>query len=272
MKRRSEKKSAAPGRLAGKLCLITGAGGGIGRAAALALAREGARVIASDVDESAAEETFEAIRAASGNGAPYELDVADEASWEACIAEIAASYGELDVLVNNAGVAMGGPLVEMTLEDWRWTMGVNLDGTFLGVKHGIRAMRARGGSIVNVSSVLALVGRPLIGAVAASKAGILALTRTAALECAARNYRIRVNAVLPGGVDTGIFHSQSWWPNLRADRGREADARRDIISDTPFQRLATPDEIASAILFLASDEASFITGASLAVDGGYSAG
>lgn len=272
MERRAESPSPDTGRLAGKLGLVTGAGSGIGRATAIALAREGARVIPSDVDHEAAEETAALIREAGGTAAGYELDVADEGSWETCLAAIAEQHGTLDILINNAGVALGGPLVDMTLDDWRWTMGVNLDGTFLGVKHGIRVMRGRGGSIVNVSSVLSLIGRPLVGAVAASKAGILALTRTAALECAARNYAIRVNAVLPGGVDTGIFRGQSWWPDLRADPSREADARRDIIADTPFRRLASPEEIANAIVFLASDQASFITGASLAVDGGYSAG
>lgn len=272
MIRPSDSQSNPAARLDGKLCLVTGAGAGIGRATALALAAAGGLVVASDVDQEAVEETAELIRQAGGQASALVHDVADEASWEAALETIAAEGGSLDVLVNNAGVALGGPLVDMNLDDWRWAMSVNLDGTFLGLKHGIRAMRAKGGAIVNVSSVLALIGRPLVGAVAASKAGVLALTRTAALECAARRYAIRVNAVLPGGVDTGIFRGQSWWPELSADRGREADARRDITVDTPFQRLAQPEEIASTILFLASDQASYITGASLAVDGGYSAG
>jgi NAD(P)-dependent dehydrogenase (short-subunit alcohol dehydrogenase family) len=236
------------------------------------MVRAGASVVATDVDQAAAEETAEALREAGGTAFALEHDVADETSWQACIEGLAKRRDPLDILVNNAGVALGGPLVDTSLEDWRWVQGVNLDGTFLGVKYGIKAMRRRGGAIVNVSSVLATVGRPLIGAVAASKAGILALTRTAALECADRKYAIRVNAVLPGGVDTGIFRGQSWWPDLRADPSREADAKRDVIADTPFRRLGSPAEIANAIVFLASDEASFITGVCLPVDGGYTAG
>jgi len=251
---------------------VTGAGAGIGRATAIAMAREGASVVATDVDQAAAEETVEALGADGGSALALEHDVADEASWQSCIDVLAKKRSPLDIVVNNAGVALGGPLVDTSLEDWRWVQGVNLDGTFLGVKYGIKAMRRRGGAIVNVSSVLATVGRPLIGAVAASKAGILALTRTAALECADRKYAIRVNAVLPGGVDTGIFRGQSWWPDLRADPSREADAKRDVIADTPFRRLGSPGEIANAIVFLASDDASFITGVCLPVDGGYTAG
>jgi NAD(P)-dependent dehydrogenase (short-subunit alcohol dehydrogenase family) len=272
MKQEADTSSPASGMLRAKTCLITGAGVGIGRATALAMARAGGKVYVTDVDLATAEETAELIRSSGGAAAVCEHDVADEASWEDCFAFLAEQGDAANVLVNNAGVAIGGPLVDMSLDDWRWAMGINLDGTFLGVKHGIRAMRGHGGAIINVSSVLSLVGRPLVGAVAASKAGILALTRTAALECAARNYAIRVNAVLPGGVDTGIFRGQSWWPDLQTDAGREADARRDIIADTPFHRLANPEEIAAAIVFLASDQASFITGASLAVDGGFSAG
>jgi 3(or 17)beta-hydroxysteroid dehydrogenase len=261
----------AVGRLAGRICLITGAGAGIGRATALRMGDEGALVVATDVDGGSAEETAEAVRERSGAAIALEHDVGDEGSWVVCLEHVATEHGAIAVLVNNAGVALGGPLIDTTLEDWRWVMSVNLDGTFLGLKHGIRAMRARGGSIVNVSSALASVGRPLVGAVSASKAGILSMTRTSALECAARGWRIRVNAVLPGGVDTGIFHGQSWWPDLGADATRETNARREIVDDTPLRRLGEPEEIASAIVFLASDDASFITGAALAADGGFSA-
>lgn len=268
--------SEAPvrGRLAAKVCLVTGAAAGIGRATAALFASEGARVVLADVDLQAAEEAAEALRAADGAARAAALDVASEASWEACLAGVLAEAGRLDVLVNNAGVALGGPLDQMTLEDWRWVMGINLDGGFLGTKHAIRVMRRGGapGAIVNVCSALAVVGRPLTGAVAASKAGLLNLTRTAALECAARGLPIRVNAVLPGGVETGIFRGQGWWPTLSgAAEIRAEQARRDILSDTPLGRLATPEEIARVVLFLASEEASFVTGAALAADGGFTA-
>lgn len=262
-------------RLAGKACLVTGAAAGIGRATAGAFAREGARVVLADVDLPAAEEAAEAIRAETGAAVrAAELDVASEPAWEACLAAMAAEEGVLQVLVNNAGVALGGPLDQTTIEDWRWVMSINLDGAFLGTKHAIRAMRRGGvaGSIVNVCSALAVVGRPMTAAVAASKAGLLNLTKTAALECAARGLPVRVNAVLPGGVDTGIFRGQGWWPTLPgAAEARAESARRDILADTPLGRLARPEEIASAILFLASDEASFVTGAALTADGGFTA-
>jgi NAD(P)-dependent dehydrogenase (short-subunit alcohol dehydrogenase family) len=267
--RTKAKPSNAGQRLIGKVCFITGAGGGIGRATALAMAREGARVVATDIDHAAAQDTAEAI----GNGAlALEHDVAEEAAWEESLKVAQRTFGGLDVLVNNAGVALGGPIADLKLEDWRWMMSINLDGLFLGTKHGIRALRRRGGAIVNVCSALATRGRPLTGAVAASKAGALSLTRTAALECAARGHQVRVNAVLPGGVDTPIFKGQGWWPDHRAHARREAHARRDIVADTPMGRMARSVEIADAIIFLASDEASFVTGASLAVDGGLTAG
>jgi NAD(P)-dependent dehydrogenase (short-subunit alcohol dehydrogenase family) len=259
-------------RLDGKVCLITGAGSGIGRAIAEAMAREGGIVGVSDVDLEAAKAVADEICATQGVAEGIELDVAREDDWQRAIATVVKVHGRLDVLVNNAGVALGGPIVDTTLEDWRWVMSVNLDGAFLGVKHAIQAMRKRGGSIVNISSALACVGRPLIGAVAASKAGVVMLTKTAALECAHRRWNIRVNAVLPGGVDTQVFKGQSWWPHHRSDARREADARRDIVDDTPLGRLARPQEIAGAVVYLASDEASFVTGATLAIDGGFTAG
>jgi NAD(P)-dependent dehydrogenase (short-subunit alcohol dehydrogenase family) len=236
------------------------------------MANEGGIVALSDVDLEAAQTAAEKIRGAGGAADAMELDVASEDHWKRSIAAVVKAHGRFDVLVNNAGVALGGPIVDTTLEDWRWVMSVNLDGAFLGVKHAIQAMRKSGGSIVNISSALAAVGRPLTGAVAASKAGVVMLTKTAALECAHRRWNIRVNAVLPGGVDTQVFKGQSWWPHHRSDARREADARRDIVDDTPLGRLARPEEIAGAVVYLASDEASFVTGATLTIDGGFTAG
>lgn len=249
-----------------QVVLITGAAGGIGEATAKVFAGAGARVIGSDIAFEAPTDEKDIL--------PFRRlyhDIANEESWIEVLADIRQNEGPIDVLVNNAGVALGGPISQIDLEDWRWLMQVNLDGTFLGLKHGILEMNHRGGNIINVSSALAEVGRPMAGAVGASKAAIMSLTRTAALEMAASKRPIRVNAVLPGGVDTGIFKGQGWWPSRPGGEGGERLARADIISETPMLRLGAPDEIAHVIFFLASEKASFITGAGITVDGGFTA-
>lgn len=259
-------------RLGAKIALVTGGAAGIGRATALELAREGAAVAISDINEDGVAEVAQTIERDGGRALSLPHDVALEESWQKVIDSVLAHFGRLDVLVNNAGVALGGPLADTSLDDWRWVMSINLDGVFLGTKHGIRAMRkSGGGSIINISSASGIVGRPLSGAVSASKGGVRLLTKTAALECAARGYNIRVNSVHPGGVDTNIFEGQGWWPNFRGDRSRDQEAREEIRSDTPMGRLARPEEIARAVIFLASDDASFVTGAELVVDGGLTA-
>jgi len=259
-------------RLKEKIAMITGGASGIGRATALLMAREGAAVALTDIDEQTGAEAAAEIQAAGGRTLFVAHDVSLERSWQSAIESVVSRFGRLDVLVNNAGVAVGGPIADTSLDDWRWVMSVNLDGAFLGTKYGIRTMRENGGgSIVNISSASGIVGRPLSGAVSASKGGVRLLTKTAALECAARRYNIRVNSLHPGGVATGIFEGQGWWPNFRGERSHEQEAREEIQSDTPMQRLARPEEVAYAVIFLASDEASYITGAELLVDGGLTA-
>ncbi len=245
--------------------LITGGAGGIGRATAKLFASEGARVIAADidVDEDAASD-LDGVRT-------VELDVCSAASWQSVFEDTIAREGRLDVLVNNAGVSLGQAIMDISLDDWRWVMSVNLDGAFLGTKLAMEQMRSTGGAIVNVSSALAVVGRPFTGAVSVSKAGLMALTRSAAVEVAHLDPPIRVNAVLPGGVDTEIFKGQSWWPDGQLSGKREEAARTNITDLTPMGRLADPAEIASAIRFLASKDSSFMTGAGLVIDGGFTA-
>jgi len=254
----------------GKVAIVTGGASGIGRATALKFSERGVHVVVADIDAERGAEVAETCSSSGASGRFIDHDVALEDSWVALLDTARAEFGAVDILVNNAGVALGGPLVDTTLEDWRWVMSINLDGVFLGTKHGIRALRERGGAIVNVSSATGIVGRTLAGAVSASKGGVRLLTKTAALECAARYPNIRINSVHPGGVESNIWAGQAWWPN-KSRSGREEEARAGIIKDTPMGRLAAPEEVAEAILFLASDAASFVTGAELVVDGGFTA-
>lgn len=250
--------------LAGKAALVTGAGSGIGRATALALAREGARIMVSDVNEAGGAETVRLVEAAGGEARFVPLDVTDEPAWEWAIAATADAFGTLGVLVNNAGALPEQiPLEETTLASWRRVNAVNLDGVFLGVKHAIRAMRATGGAIVNLASVYALVGAAHIGGYGAAKGGVASLTRSAAVECAALGYAIRVNAVCPGYVDTAMTDETA------AALGY--DVREAMAKQAPMKRIGRPEEVAEAIVFLASERSAFTTGTTLTMDGGYSA-
>ena len=252
------------GRVDGKVALVTGAASGIGRATAQVLAAEGARVMVTDVNESDGQTVTEAI----GESARFlALDVTEELQWEDAISQSLAAFGGLDIVVNNAGIAHISPLEDTTLDDWRRVMAVNLEGTFLGVKHGIRAMKERGGSIINVSSAGGIVGSPMIAGYNASKGGVRLLTKCAALECAQLGYQIRVNSVHPGAIDTppvvGIMQSVA---------GVDADTAREMVSKMqPVGRMGEPIEIAYGILFLASDESLFMTGSEFVIDGGMTA-
>ncbi len=258
------------GRMTQKVALVTGAAQGIGRAAAQLLAREGAKVVLTDVADTG-EAAAREVREAGGEALFLVHDVTDEAAWEAVVARTREAFGGLDVLVNNAGISASKPVTELALGEWRRVMAVNLDGVFLGTKHAVRAMRAggRGGSIINMASVAGLVGNPGTGAYAASKGGVRAFTKAVAVECAAEG--IRVNAVFPAGVRTPIWERSDWWPGFVAQMGGEAAAWKVLESASPMGRMAEPEEIAEAILYLASDAARFVTGAELVVDGGYTA-
>ncbi|MBY8825225.1 glucose 1-dehydrogenase [Sphingomonas colocasiae] len=252
-------------RVKGKVALVTGAGSGMGAASATLLAREGAAVVVTDIRADSGEQVAADIRRAGGSAIFANHDVADEESWISALDQAHAAFGGLDIVVNNAGI--GDPLgtVEaLNLDEWRAMMRVNLDGVFLGVKHGIGAIRrtGRGGSIVNFSSILGMVGSPNTAAYVASKGGVRLLTKSAALHCAAQRNGIRVNAILPGWIRTPM--SQGALEN----RGVAAGPSR-AIEATPLGRLGEPEEVAYGVLFLASDEASFVTGTELAIDGGY---
>ena len=254
------------GRLEGKVALVTGAASGIGAATVELMLREGARVVATDISTPRGEALVARLAQFGANQFAFmPLDVAEEPEWESTIRAVVERFGPLDVLVNNAGVAPElVSLAETSLAEWRRVMSINLDGTFLGVKHAIRSMTGRGGSIVNVSSVAGLVGMPLNGAYSPAKGGVLMLTKCAALECAQMERPIRVNAVHPGYIRTDMTGA------IADTLGAERFERR-VRNTVPLKRLGEAADIAEAIVFLASDQAKYSTGSSLVVDGGWTA-
>lgn len=242
----------------GKVALVTGAASGIGKHIAERLVGHGCRVVATDIDCAAG------AAAAKDSGAEFlHHDITSEHDWETVFNVIRERHCAVDVVVNNAGIYAAGNVEHTTLDDWHRIMGVNAAGVFLGCKHAIAAMKERGGSIVNVSSGAAL--RPTSGAAAysASKSAVWSLTRTTALHCAESGYDIRCNAVHPGMVDTPMV----------AGRAKDDDSRRELYEKCaalhPLGRMASVQDVAAAVIFLASDEARYLTGVSLPVDGGY---
>jgi NAD(P)-dependent dehydrogenase (short-subunit alcohol dehydrogenase family) len=255
------------GRVAGKIVLVTGAASGIGLASAEACAREGAVVVISDVN--AKEGEVQARRLVTdGLAAEFvRLDVSSESDWRRVVDVILSRHGRLDVLVNNAGIAVIAPIEQETLEGWRRTQAVNMEGVFLGTREAIRAMKDGGGSIVNISSIEGLIGEPMVPAYNASKGGVRLLTKSVALYCAQQGYRIRVNSVHPGYVATPLVAIAIG--ALPPDQA--AALHQDLLGRIPMGRLGEPREIANVVLFLATDESSYMTGSELVVDGGYTA-
>jgi len=248
------------GRLAGKVAIVTGAGSGIGRAVALRFAAEGAKVVVNDLVADAAGRVAKEIEAAGGAALPFPGDVADSAQVEALVRAATSRFGRLDVLVNNAAAVLPGPLESIADADWRRTQAVTLDGVFYGIRAALPVMAAQGGgSIINVSSGAAVAGEPGLAAYGAAKAAVVNLTKTAAVENAARG--VRVNCILPGPIETPPLLAA-----VEATGGR-AGWERQI----PCGRLGKPEEMAAVALFLASDEASYVHGAAIIADGGVAA-
>ncbi|HEU0014938.1 MAG TPA: glucose 1-dehydrogenase [Longimicrobium sp.] len=258
------------GRVEGKTALVTGAANGIGAACARLLAAEGARVAVTDVEDDAGR----AVAASIGQAAVYlRLDVRQEDDWRAAMDAVRERFGRLDVLVNNAGItgfeagfAPHDP-EHAALEDWRAVHRTNLDGVFLGCKHAIGAMRrSGGGSIVNVSSRSGLVGIPAAAAYASSKAAVRNHSKTVALYCAEQGLNIRCNSVHPAAILTRM------WEPMLGDGPDRAERMAALVADTPLRRFGTPEEVAYAVLFLASDESAYLTGSEINLDGGLLAG
>jgi NAD(P)-dependent dehydrogenase (short-subunit alcohol dehydrogenase family) len=253
----SDKKS---GRLSEKCALITGAASGIGLACARQMAAQGAAVVLADIDVAAGQ-----AAAASIAGAAFvRLDVSDEGAWRDAVAGLTATLGGLDILVNNAGIGIGGDITQLSLGDWRRQQAVNLDGTFLGIKHTLPLIRRSGtaGAIINIASVTGIRGSGVFVSYAASKGGVVTLTRAVARQCAAARDGVRVNAIAPGIIDTPIFG------RLEGVEGAAADPVEAATQLVPLGRVGMPDDIAHAAVYLASDEARYVTGIVLPVDGG----
>jgi NAD(P)-dependent dehydrogenase (short-subunit alcohol dehydrogenase family) len=249
---------AVSGLLEGKSALVTGAASGIGRASALAFAREGARVMLADVDEGEGEKAAKAIRGGGGEARFARADVTREDEVEAMVRETVDAFGTLDCALNNAGMTgAAAPLQGLALEEFERVIALNLVGVFLCMKHEIPAMRNTGGAIVNMASGAGLIATPGLAHYCASKHAVLGLTKTAALENARTG--IRVNAICPGSTDT---------PMLQAAMDANPQVRKMVLSGQPGGRLGTADEIAEAAVWLCSDRASFVTGHSMLVDGG----
>jgi NAD(P)-dependent dehydrogenase (short-subunit alcohol dehydrogenase family) len=252
-------------RVEGKVALVTGGALGLGRAASLLLAREGARVVVTDMKDAEGQAVVDQIVKDGGQAFYVHHDVANEADWGRAIAACVQRFGRLDVVVNNAGVALGASVEDTTLEQWRWLMSINLDGVFLGTKHGIAAMKGHGGSIINLSSIEGLIGDPNLAAYNASKGGVRLFTKSAALHCAKAGYGIRVNSIHPGYI---------WTPMVEGYVEGQADAAQAcaaLVALHPLGHLGEPDDIACGVVYLASDESKFMTGSELVIDGGYTA-
>jgi NAD(P)-dependent dehydrogenase (short-subunit alcohol dehydrogenase family) len=255
-------ESQMAGLVQGKVALITGGASGIGRATALIFAREGAKVAVADLNLGGCEETVAMIKKAGGDAFSVKCDVSKTAQVREMVAQAVNTYGRLDCGFNNAGVSpAGGRIGEIPEDDWDRVIAINLTGVWLCMKYELAQMVGQGGGvIVNTASIMGLVGERRTGAYCAAKHGVVGLTKTAALEYAKRN--IRVNAVCPGSTMTPMMQ-----------RGFERDPRLEEAYKTshPLGRLGTPEDIGEAVMWMCSDEASFVTGLALPVDGGYTA-
>jgi NAD(P)-dependent dehydrogenase (short-subunit alcohol dehydrogenase family) len=255
-------------RVRDKIALITGGALGLGAASAQMLAREGATVVLTDIKDAEGEALAKDIRAIGAKALYLHHDVSREDEWEEVIDRTVKELGRLDVLVNNAGVADSSPPEDQTLEKWRWLMSINLDGVFLGTKHAIRAMKEnppKGGSIINLSSIEGLIGDPALGAYNASKGGVRLYTKSVALYCAKQGLNIRVNSIHPGYIWTPMVE------NYLKQQGDVAEGRKAADALHPLGHIGEPDDIAYGVVYLASDESKFVTGAELVIDGGYTA-
>ncbi|MFD1465298.1 SDR family oxidoreductase [Lapidilactobacillus mulanensis] len=239
-------------RLTSKVAIITGGASGLGLAYAKLFVAEGAKVVLADVNEKVGQREATNL---GKNAAFYLLDVTSESNWEDAFQFATAHFGQVNVLVNNAGIAnLPAEVENFTVAMWNKVLAINLTGTMLGIKYAIQNMKVTGGSIVNVASAIGQTGFPLASAYSASKAAITKLTKTAALEVTAKNYPININSAHPGWVDTGIIPEE---------------LKENILKNIPVKKMGTPEDVAYLVLYLASDEAKYATGSQFVIDGGF---
>ncbi len=264
-------------RLDGKVALISGAARGIGGETARLMVEAGAKVGVGDVLDERGRETVRALTSAGGEALYLHLDVTSEEAWSAAVAAIVGRFGKLDILVNNAGLFLGKDIEGATLAEWQRLSAVNLTGVFLGTKLALPALRdaavlsPHGSAIVNLSSVAGLVGSTQDPLYSMTKGGVTLFTKSAALEFARKNYRIRVNSMHPGTIDTDMGDQVLVTRARNLGTNDVAAARAQVIDRLPIGRMGTVTDIAKGIVFLASDDAAFMTGSSLVIDGGITA-
>jgi len=246
-----------------KTALVTGGGSGLGEASSLRLAEEGAHVFVTDISGDSAERVVQTIRKSGGSATALPHDVTQECDWQRVHDTIAGACVSLDILVNNAGVVFSGNIEETSLSDWRAVNSVNSEGVFLGMKSCLDLMSKPGGSIINISSIEGIIGDPNLIAYNASKGGVRIFSKSAALHCAKSGYPVRVNSIHPGYVGTAMV--QGALATLSEEEGNALFA--ELLGKIPMGRLGEPVEIANGVVFLASDEASFVTGSAFTVDG-----
>ena len=248
------------GRLEGKTALVTGAASGIGLQTSIRLAEEGALVMMTDINH---EEGLQQAEQLGANATFLKLDITEEEEWISVLDETVKRFGRLDILVNSAGKVLIADVEQITLEDWRKVHAVNLDGTFLGCKHGVRVMKEFGaGSIINLSSVSGMIGGFNLAAYNSSKGAVRMLTKSVALHCARAGYGIRCNSIHPTFIETPMLES------MIRDSPDPEKARQTLVRQVPLRRIGKPDDVANMIVYLASDESTFVTGTEMVIDGG----
>ena len=248
------------GRIVGKTALVTGAASGIGLQTSIRLAEEGARVMMTDIN---LEEGLQQAEKLDANATFLKLDITEEDEWISVLDETVKRFDRLDILVNSAGMVLIADVEQITLEDWRKVHAVNLDGTFLGCKHGVRVMKEFGaGSIINLSSVSGMIGGFNLAAYNSSKGAVRMLTKSVALHCARAGYGIRCNSIHPTFIETPMLES------MILDSPDPEKARQTLVRQVPLRRIGKPDDVANMIVYLASDESTFVTGTEMVIDGG----